>query len=432
MICIDCVEVEPLKRFVSDHGASATCDFCNQEKLCLEKSKVFDYVLARVDENTAVDEDLSQFEYWSTYEGGSDDIPAAFFDVVIAEWIGIDNDDVTNAIYEYAPEKYKRDEKGIDFCYFMDDGTLERNFVEDSWEKFISGIRHSHRFFNPKAKDFLDQVFSQTVGEDGKLKSECITVVKHGEHLYRARTVPNYEAAKVLRDDPASQFGPPPKGVAGSQRMTPSGISAMYCGFERETCLSEIRAITGDYVVSAGLTPIAPMSLLNLSSLDQVIGPKLTIMDEGYLQAIHLTAFLKSLVNKMSKPKGRNDELSYLSTQVVFEYLRLKFQGQVDGLIFPSVQTGEKGKNAIIFPECSVVSKDLYVKSTNMFQPEVQPDPLPSINLDDPFVDQPRLMVIKGSLIYHKITAIETRSKDYEHISDLFMDDLDRRRLNLP
>lgn len=432
MICIDCVEVEALKRFVNNHGESAFCKFCDQEKLCTEKTKVFDYVLDRLDENTALDEDLSQFEYWSFYEGGSDDLASAFFDVVTAEWIGIENDDVTNAIYEHAPERFKRDEKGIDLCYFIDDGTLERNFVEDSWEKFITGIRHSHRFFNPKAKEFLDEVFSQTVGDDGKLKAVCITVVMHGEPLYRARTVPNYEAAKVLKDDPASQFGPPPKVGAGSQRMTPSGISAMYCGFDRETCLSEIRAITGDYVVSAGLTPVAPMSLFNLSSLEQLVGPKLTILNEGYLQSVHLTAFLKSLVNKMSKPKGRNDELSYLSTQVVFEYLRLKFQGQVDGLIFPSVQTGEKGKNAVIFPECSVVSKDLYVKSTNMFRPEIQPAPLPPINLDDPFVDQPRLMVIKDSLMYHKITAIETQSKDYGHISDLFMDDLDRRRLNLP
>jgi hypothetical protein len=59
------------------------------------------------------------------------------------------------------------------------------------------------------------------------------------------------------------------------------------------------------------------------------------------VEALHLKVFLGSLVKKMSRPKARNDELSYLSTQVVFEYLRLRFGRQVDGSVFPSVQTGE-------------------------------------------------------------------------------------------
>ncbi|WP_415301682.1 RES family NAD+ phosphorylase [Alcaligenes sp. SJTW-7] len=432
MICIDCVEIEPLRRFVTGNGASGTCAYCRKEKICTKKQAVFEYILACLDKNTALDKDLSQFEYWSFYDGGSDDIDAAFFDVVVAEWLGIDNASVTNDIYEYAPESYKRDEKGIDVNYFRDDGNLERNFIEDEWSKFISGISHSHRFFNPKAKEFLDTVFSRIVRSDGKLKPECITVVNHGDVLYRARTVADYDAARKLEDDPANQFGPPPRGGTGSQRMTPSGISAMYCGFERETCLSEIRAITGDFVVSAGLTPAAPMSLLNLSSLDQEVDAKLTIMDEDYIHSVHLTAFLKSLVNKMSKPKGRNDELSYLSTQVVFEYLRLKFQGQVDGLIYPSVQTGGKGRNAVIFPECSIVSKEAYLPYEDLFGAKKQPPPMPSINVENSLEEPPRLMFVKGSLTFHKITAIVTNSKDYHRINDLFMADLDRRRLNIP
>lgn len=73
----------------------------------------------------------------------------------------------------------------------------------------------------------------------------------------------------------------------------------------------------------------------------------------GYRKALHRKVFLGSLVKKMSRPKARNDELSYLSTQVVFEYLRLRFGEQVDGLVFPSVQTGEAGTNVVLFPEAS-------------------------------------------------------------------------------
>ena len=49
--------------------------------------------------------------------------------------------------------------------------------------------------------------------------------------------------------------------------MTPNGISALYCALERETCLSEIRSITGDHVVSTALTPVAELKLLDLTAL---------------------------------------------------------------------------------------------------------------------------------------------------------------------
>ncbi|MFO6407484.1 RES family NAD+ phosphorylase, partial [Pseudomonas aeruginosa] len=127
--------------------------------------------------------------------------------------------------------------------------------------------------------------------------------------------------------------------------------SALYCALERETCLSEIRSITGDHVVSTALTPVAELKLLDLTALDQLEPPDLSLLDVGFREALHRKVFLGSLVKKMSRPKARNDELSYLSTQVVFEYLRLRFGKQVDGLVFPSVQTGEAGTNVVLLPE---------------------------------------------------------------------------------
>ena len=101
--------------------------------------------------------------------------------------------------------------------------------------------------------------------------------------------------------------------------MTPNGISALYCALERETCLSEIRSITGDHVVSAALTPIGELRLLDLTVLNRVEPPPLTLLDKGFRESLHQKVFLGSLVKKMSRPKARNDELSYLSTQMIFE-----------------------------------------------------------------------------------------------------------------
>lgn len=125
----------------------------------------------------------------------------------------------------------------------------------------------------------------------------------------------------------------------------------------------------------------------------------------------------------MSKPKGRNDELSYLSTQVVFEYLRLRFGKQVDGLVFPSVQTGEKGTNLVLFPEASVISAKLY-------EP---PDEMALAFKDLPpavFDPHEKLAVIGGSLRFHKVTAIKTEAITYRRLHDLFMSDETRNRLS--
>lgn len=390
--------------------------------MCRERHQVFDYILARVDENLATDLQLSQFEYMSVFELGSDDLDSAFFDVVTAEWLDIESDDVTQDIYDYASKRFKYHSNEHGVVYFKDNGELERNFYEDEWARFVDGIHHSHRFFNPKAKDFLDSVFGFASCDAGNLKTECVRAVKQGEYLYRARTAQSYADGKKLKDDPCGQFGPPPMSGAGSQRMTPSGIAAMYCGFDRQTCLSEIRAITGDQIVSVALTPTKTLNLLDLSRLPKLEMPKLTWLDEGYLRACQLHTFLNSLVKKMSKPRGRNDELSYLSTQVVFEYLRLKFTGQIDGLVFPSVQTGEKGMNAVLFPECSVVSR---IKYSALELDEIFGPPSEKQMAHE---DSARLMYVERSMVFHKITSIETHSKEYESISDFYMDDLTRRR----
>lgn len=79
--------------------------------------------------------------------------------------------------------------------------------------------------------------------------------------------------------------------------MTPNGISALYCALG-ETCLSEIRSITGDHVVSTALTPVAELKLLDLTALDQLEPPDLSLLDVGFREALHRKVFLGSLVKR--------------------------------------------------------------------------------------------------------------------------------------
>jgi len=424
MICIDCVRPDTLRKLIFDNGEMNNCQYCGKRGVAAELKFLFDYILDRAVENTATEDDLSQYEDWMAYEGGSDDIPIACLDVVLAEWLDLGDEPYFDDLYRYAPNEIKLNAKGFDRHYFDDHGQLERNCYEDKWENFITDIRHSHRFFNPNAKGFLDSIFAFLSCDADELKPECLRVIRRGELLYRARSAATYEDIKKIIADPASQLGPPPKDRSSSQRMTPNGISALYCALDRDTCLSEIRSIMGDNVVSVAMTPVTQLTLLDLTNLDRVEPPKLTFLDKGYLDALHLKNFVSSLVKKMSKPKGRSDDLNYLSTQVVFEYLRLRFSSQVNGLVFPSVQTGETGTNVVLFPEFSIVSTRSYQKQNDY---EIAMRAFES-ETEEPFEEGAYLYCQAGSLVFHKVKAIRTEAYDYARIEELFMSDLERKR----
>lgn len=424
MICVNCVTPAPLKKLFEIYGVAGDCKYCQCHGLVMGSKQLFDYVYERVEENVAHKNDLSHYELGLLYDCGSDFIAVADIGIVLSEWFCLGDEPYFADLYNAVPPEFKVDETGQETHFYGDDGTLEQNVYEERWKRFVEETHYKHRYFNTEAGQFLDSVFSVLLTEGNQLRPEVVRSIVHGDLLYRARNAKNQKQAEEIVGNPACQFGPPPKHFASSQRMTPSGISALYCALERETCLSEIRAITGDYVVSAALTPIDELKLLNLTVLDRVEPPALTLLEEGCRESLHRKVFLGSLVEKMSRPKARNDELSYLSTQVVFEYLRLRFGGYVDGLIFPSVQTGEAGTNVVLFPEASRLS----------YTPPIDPDPADwpvqvAVPAEDPFEPPARLAVVAGSIRFHRVTAIETKAKEYKHIYDLFMSDQNRKRL---
>lgn len=426
MICVDCVKPGSLKRLFDTHGTEGDCKYCGRRGHAMESQKLFDYVYKCVEDNVAGKDDLSHYELGMLYHCGSDDIAVSDIDIVLMEWLELGEEPYFQDLCDGVPAEFRTDDDGNETHFYGDDGTLESNIYDSRWQDFVEDVRYKHRFFNTGADRFLGSVFSVLVADNDQLKPEVLRSIVPGEFLYRARHAQNQSKAQEIINDPATQFGATPKHMASSQRMTPNGISALYCALERETCLSEIRSITGDNVVSTALTPVEGLRLLDLTVLDRAEPRELTLLDEGYRESLHRNVFLGSLVTKMSLPKARHDELSYLSTQVVFEYLRLRFGKQVDGLVFPSVQTGEAGTNVVLFPEAS----RLCYEPPADFDPADGPVPV-AVPAYDSFGRAANLAVVAGSIRFHKITAIETKAHEYDHIYGLFMSDLNRKRLGL-
>lgn len=435
MICSECATHEPLKKLLEKHGRMGQCRYCKRHGNTMESRKLFDYIFERVSENVACRDDLTDYELAMLYEGGSDFIAVEEIDMVLMEWFELGDTPYFEDLLAEVPSEFITDNDGYSVHFYSDDGDLEKNIYEMLWEMFVDNIQHKYRFFNPDAHRFLDDVFSPLISTGHELKPEVIRTITKGETLYRARCAKGEKDAKEIIGNATSQFGPTPKHMAGSQRMTPSGISGLYCALDRETCLSEIRSITGDYVISVGLTPVTEIKLLDLTALNLIEPPELTFLDKGYRKASHRQVFLSSLVRKLSRPKARNDELSYLSTQVVFEYLRQRFDQQVVGLVFPSVQTGETGTNVVIFPEYSLLgSEPLTVNDADNeheknFGFDISSNITTTNKDQSPFVQNQKLLIMQKSIRFHKITAIQTSAKEYDDIYDIFMDELTRRRL---
>lgn len=425
MICSKCVGPVQLKKLIDGQGNPGRCRYCKTVGIVVETHTLFDAILNLVRENVATEQDLTEYELGLIYECGADFVAVQGIDIVLSEWFYLGDEPYFDDLMAYVPKEFLKNAHGQEQHYFSEDGNLELNIYEAKWNDFVQGVSHAHRFFNPHAKGFLDAVFNMLRSDGGKLKPEVVRVIACGQELYRARTVTDRDAAKKIQESPHTELGPTPKDKASSQRMTPHGIAALYCALERATCLSEIRSITGDIVVSGALTPTGQLRLLDLTKLEQVEPLPLTLFDRGYRDRLHLTTFLKSLVKKMSRPKGRNDELSYLATQVVFEFLRLEFGNEVDGLVFPSVQTGEAGTNVVLFPEACIVSAKGFVAPDEL-EKAFGPDPFA---VPESFDEGAKLAFVVNSLCYHRVTAIETKADKYDRYNDLFMSDLVRKRL---
>ncbi|MEY8240447.1 MAG: RES family NAD+ phosphorylase [Cycloclasticus sp.] len=397
MICVECVNIESIKSFVNKIGAKAQCKYCEKENISADIEAVFTKIEEQASDVLRPVEELSSMERGLIFECGSSEPPVfaafEFFEEFLCE-------DAANELMDWLPDNYNQTSEGHDALFALDDGTLEENEITYEWDRFIEGVNHGYRYFNQGSSRFLDKIF-ETISTDGKLRPEVVKSFGNGDKFYRARLANTHKDIKSIEAQPHKELGPVPKEFAGSQRMTPAGISAMYCALDRSTCLSELRPIVGDTVISAEFKPTSKLKFLDLSKLEKLNTGNMDELSVGFRQHANVCEFLKDMVFNLSKPLARQDELGYLSTQVFFEYLRVKYHHEVDGVFFPSVQCDGQDHNIALFPESSsVLSVDGKVK---VF---VTPD------TDFPNDRVPKFQVVDKSLIFHKIKSVSVESDD--------------------
>ncbi len=191
--------------------------------------------------------------------------------------------------------------------------------MSQAWDKFVETIRFRKRFvywaqrrhpngsemFGPGA---LLHSVEETLDELG-----LIAAIPGGLRLARARPATNgYKSWK------AKDLGTPPKGMGKSNRFSPAGIGYFYGSESQANALQELAGYSSGMRACVGAFDIVgPGRVVDLTRLPEV--PSVFNAEIGHLQRD--IKFLLKFVQEMSKPFESRDEVDYVPTQVVAEYL---------------------------------------------------------------------------------------------------------------
>ncbi|WP_010197117.1 RES domain-containing protein [Psychrobacter sp. PAMC 21119] len=418
-VCSDCVNIESIKKEGVYSSEEKICFYCNKNKVeVIDRNDVIALLSSRFLEAVVPFSECSEHEQGMYFFAHDETLnPSDIFNMI--DWLELGSEQLRDDLYCEIEKSLGSEYEDL-FVY--DDGTLDDgNEYEAKWDTFIRSIHHKHRFFNHNAKTFLDSLFA-LIHEDGKIIDTVIYELNPNTPIFRARIANTVEERTAIYSDPASQLGAVPTMLAGEQRMTPTGISAFYASDSRETCFSEVRATTGDIVMSAEFRATDTLRLLDLSKLKEVSQMSVCPFDKDFVDKSHKSYFIQRLVFLLSKPASQRKNSVYLETQVIFEYFRTYFSEGIYGIAFNSVQNGMEGMNIALFPEYSKVSsfsynnkeitgcKEYVNKEFNFYSYSVETGIENNISIKK----DEYLRFIDKSILLHHVTAVKTITQDFE------------------
>lgn len=358
LLCKMCIEKKlPPYKYNNNDFELKFCEECQCETKYLDyedfKNKLFDVIST----NYKFLSDLPYRAGWF-YEVHDEDGVNDYYNFIESLDLG---EVLTEKLAEDWGEKF-----GDELLVLYDDSLEEYEGCnkEFEWEGIQESFKHEFRFFNTKLKDFLDHTFEYLL-DNQNINQSLLNSIQANTILYRGRSfdslndlmkevnednlvieveIENEIIAKNIRD----RFGLLPSFLASDQRMTPFGISALYLSTEKMACVAEIRALVGQYVGIAEFSNRIELKLLNLNKLAEGLYPH--HLDEDYLGKLDVYIFFKKLIVSVSKPKLESGKFDYLISQYFFEYLRVKFGDQIQGIFLKSVQL-PTADNIILFPE---------------------------------------------------------------------------------
>lgn len=226
------------------------------------------------------------------------------------------------------------------------------------WDEFERSLKTEARFFSRSAQAHLLELFE---GLDLlKAKGDKTVLLEAGPgfsiaNLYRARSFPRYRDIDDALGRPDLHLGPPPASVARAGRMNAHGISVFYGATDPLVALAEVRPPVGCSVALARFNIVRPVVLLDLTALREAMTAG-DIFDPSYLDRLQRAGFLRQISDRITVPVMPDDEhLGYLVTQAIADFLATLESPEIDGILFPSVQSKGDAHNVVLFHKASRV-----------------------------------------------------------------------------
>lgn len=366
-ICHGCIGEKYLAAEVKAKGATGRCAYCDETYPSLTTEALADEIeIAFASHYTRTAEvpdsmqermqaDRESSYYW-TREGSS-----AIEAIQIAA--GIDEEpagDVLEILQDRhgdfdAAAAGKESEFDGD-AHYAEKGPDDQAWHEE-WENFEHTLKAEARFFSRTAGEHLAAVFGgvdQLKTHDGRPLVVIAGPQTALDHLYRARVFQAEDQLKDALARPDRLLGSPPPRAARAGRMNAQGIAVFYGATHAPVAIAEVRPPVGSQVIVTRFTISRTLRLLDLTALEDVHDAG-SIFDPTLKRRLERAAFLRTLGGRMARPVMPDDEaFEYLPTQAVADFLGTMNEPRLDGIIFPSAQTGE-GRNVVLLHHASRV-----------------------------------------------------------------------------
>jgi hypothetical protein len=366
-ICGGCVGEDYLADFIDNEGEVGECSYCgNKDVSCITLEEFSDCIEAAFETHySRTSSEPNSYEYamlrdkeidYDWERDGQQTLYAIMDAARTTEEIAQD----VQAILSYRHFDFEEATMGME-AEFSDDAHYEEIMPRDEhwqqeWDSFEKQIKTEARFFSRTAAAHLGKLFDR-IDEmrtgDGRSLVETIGPETNITHLYRGRVFQSEEPLQKAMKRPDLELSAPPAWAAASGRMNAKGISVFYGATTPEVALAEVRPPVGSWVALVRFEIIRPLRLLDLVALGNVLELG-SIFDPNYAYRLGRMMFLRTLSRRMSRPVMPDDqEMEYLPTQAIADYLSTEGQASLDGILFPSVQVGGNGVNAALFYKAS-------------------------------------------------------------------------------
>lgn len=349
-ICHACVGDKLVSAEIRKTGAPSRCNYCDRRRKAWPLPRLAELVHGVLQRNYRLVPPSPWDDYG--YDRGGEG-PAE----VITEIAELDDIDIGRDIQNILSDRYgyravregENDPYGDDIEYVFQEA--EVSDLHASWSGFCRILKTESRVFSSAARLMLDHIFSgiadlTTGGNEPVIRRFGSS---RPTRFYRGRVATSDKMLERMLADPARELAPPPHELARAGRMNASGIALFYGALEVATCLAELRPPVGSYAVITAFENTRPLRLLDLDRLSAIsLGG--SMFADDFRERYELQRFLSRLVVELSKPiMPGSEEMDYLPTQAVADYLADRDDLELDGILFPSSQRRGTHLNVALF-----------------------------------------------------------------------------------